>query len=283
MRKPAEDISSECYVFSQRHRARINNNLTVTPYCSPVFSHREEEGDDEDDGGDDGDDSGRGGNEDGSRIVSSDINNQVSILNSDEEVTDRERRIQAAAKHVKEAHSMRIVAKEKVAQAKEDCANGRAWNDTTVTFYCDYAQNMELPYFGNEQPSETYYYSALTINGFGIVDTRDEQDKLHIYIYDEAVGKKGGNNVASLVLKHMEKEGMFDRTRGPAKEFNLIMDNFAEQNKNTSMLLIAPWLVERGYFEMVNFIFLVVGHTKNPCDRLFNLAKCLTASPRYFP
>jgi hypothetical protein len=34
-----------------------------------------------------------------------------------------------------------------------------------------------------------------------------------------------------------------------------------------------PYLVEAGYFKAVNFIFLVVGHTKNACDRRFNNVK----------
>ena len=39
------------------------------------------------------------------------------------------------------------------------------------------------------------------------------------------------------------------------------------------MLRLAPYLVHKGYFEEVGFIFLVAGHTKNSADRLFNLLK----------
>jgi hypothetical protein len=51
------------------------------------------------------------------------------------------------------------------------------------------------------------------------------------------------------------------------------MDNCSGQNKNQMVLRLVPYLVEVGHFSKVNFIFLVVGHTKNPCDRLFNLCK----------
>ena len=51
------------------------------------------------------------------------------------------------------------------------------------------------------------------------------------------------------------------------------MDNWAGQNKNKMVLRLAAYLVEANYFQKVNFIFYVVGHTKNPADRLFNLAK----------
>ena len=33
------------------------------------------------------------------------------------------------------------------------------------------------------------------------------------------------------------------------------------------------WLAELGYFQKINFIFLVVGHTQNAADRLFNSMK----------
>ena len=36
---------------------------------------------------------------------------------------------------------------------------------------------------------------------------------------------------------------------------------------------LALWLMAMGYFKPVQFIFLVVGHTKNAADRLFNSLK----------
>ena len=33
------------------------------------------------------------------------------------------------------------------------------------------------------------------------------------------------------------------------------------------------WLKEMRYFKRVSFVFLIVGHTKNACDRLFNSLK----------
>ena len=35
------------------------------------------------------------------------------------------------------------------------------------------------------------------------------------------------------------------------------------------------YLVELGYFKRVKFLFLIAGHTKNACDRLFNVLKAL--------
>lgn len=36
---------------------------------------------------------------------------------------------------------------------------------------------------------------------------------------------------------------------------------------------MAAYFVERGWFKSVNLIFLVKGHTKNDCDRNFNMLK----------
>jgi hypothetical protein len=59
----------------------------------------------------------------------------------------------------------------------------------------------------------------------------------------------------------------------PGKEQNIVMDNCGGLNKNNHVLLLAPCLVEMGYFMRVNMLFLVVGHTKNVCDRRFNNLK----------
>ena len=57
------------------------------------------------------------------------------------------------------------------------------------------------------------------------------------------------------------------------KELTFIMDNCSGQNKNRMVLRLALYLVEADYFEKVNFVFYVVGHTKNACDRWFNMLK----------
>ena len=74
-----------------------------------------------------------------------------------------------------------------------------------VCYVCDFAQNLAIPHFGGEQPGETYYYSLLNINVFGIVDYATE--KLFTGVYTEGDGKKGGNNVVSMLYHKMEMDG----------------------------------------------------------------------------
>ena len=64
-----------------------------------------------------------------------------------------------------------------------------------------------MPHFGGTQPGDTYYYSPLKINVFGVVDYSVEV--MDTYIYTEAKGKKGGNNVVSFLQKSLEKKGVF--------------------------------------------------------------------------
>jgi hypothetical protein len=60
------------------------------------------------------------------------------------------------------------------------------------------------------------------------------------------------------------------------------MDNCPGQNKNNFVLRLAPYLQEKEFFVEVNFIFLIVGHTKNGADRLFNTLKRLYRKQNVF-
>ena len=56
-------------------------------------------------------------------------------------------------------------------------------------------------------------------------------------------------------------------------ELNIVFDNYSGQNKNNMVLKLTAWLKQMGYFKQVNFVFLVVGHTKNAADSSFNSLK----------
>ena len=51
------------------------------------------------------------------------------------------------------------------------------------------------------------------------------------------------------------------------------MDNCTGQNKNRMVIRFVLLMVELNYYEEVQLLFLVTGHTKNSADRLFNLLK----------
>jgi hypothetical protein len=199
-----------------------------------------------------------------------DLNRSAIERISHEELDEKEKSLLEAAHHVEEAMSMRELANRKICECKASADKPRS--ERVITICCDYAQNGELPSYGNEQPGETYYFSPLTVNIFGVVDTNQDDHMLTAYCYDEVVGKKGGNNVTSLLMKHLDDKYSLNDD-DPYKELNILLDNCLGQNKNRMVLRMVAYLVELGFFKAVNFLFYAVGHTKNPCDQLFNLAK----------
>ena len=62
----------------------------------------------------------------------------------------------------------------------------------------------------------------------------------------------------------------------------MFFDNCTGQNKNNTVLKLGAMLAELGYFKEVAMLFLIVGHTKNACDHLFNSLKKLYRSTNSF-
>jgi hypothetical protein len=60
---------------------------------------------------------------------------------------------------------------------------------------------MPLPHYGDEHPGEIYYFSALMIKLFGIVDTSRTLNTLNCYGCREFIVKKGSRNVASILMQ----------------------------------------------------------------------------------
>ena len=193
----------------------------------------------------------------------------------DSTTAEYEKAICEAHKHVRASRVMRTFANTKMTEALADEQKEVEWAKRRDCVVADYCQNMELPFFGEAQPGETYYFSPRLVYCFGVANVGLPRHKLNAYIYLEGEGKKGGNNVASLLHKEFTSQGWLDldRSQGPRAELSIIVDNCAGQNKNKMVLRYALILVELGYYKEVNIIFLVAGHTKNACDRLFNALK----------
>ena len=100
---------------------------------------------------------------------------------------------------------------------------------------------------------------------------------LHSYLYSEAQGKKGANNAGSQLMHHIKNYVLKDNDsierHLPLPESNLIMNNYGGQNKNGTVIKMDAFMCEIGWFNKVNLIFLIKGHTKDSCDQMFNLLK----------
>jgi hypothetical protein len=138
----------------------------------------------------------------------------------DEEAANQYESQEAAVKQAS-VHVERAEAQRKYFNSITD-----AGGEDTDLIVCDFMQNLGLPYLGSEQSGATYYYSPLNVFVFGIVDMRTK--RLHAFVYDEGKGKKGGNNVASMLHDYLRLYGMLDST---SKHLKVVMDNCAGQNK----------------------------------------------------
>jgi hypothetical protein len=216
-----------------------------------------------------------------------------SDVSSDREDYPYELLIAEANQHAEMAQQQRQLAKNRQQTALDEahlphdsrrfvfcCSHASLYVKALTIFFffsyciiCDYAQNLELPHFGAGQPQDIYYFSAITVNIFGVTDVTKKPMTMLAFGYTEDQGGKGGNNVASLILKALRELGWIKQDGSTGKQLTIILDNCGGQNKNNFVLRLAPWLVECKLFKKVEIIFYVRGHTKNACDRLFNQLK----------
>jgi len=264
--RPSEDICKDCYVFANRHRHLAHHSSTTRRHDGDDVVRSDCSSGSSDDDDDDVPNLG----------VGVDLNVAEAASNGTDE--ERELMLLEAAEHVKMARAQRALYKAKVADAVEDATAGKDHDERRYTFVVDYGQNMELPVYNKEQPGVTYYYSPLSIYNLGMVDHAHVYndgrvtEHMHCHVYHEGVGKKGASNVTSLIVKTLRGLNLL-RDDSVGGELNIVFDNCSGQNKNNTVLRLAAWLMAMGYFKAVQFIFLVVGHTKNAADRLFNSLK----------
>ena len=172
------------------------------------------------------------------------------------------------------ARAQRALYQAKVARAVQDATAKKDYLEKVYTFIVNYGQNMELPSYNSKQPGCTYYFSPLTVFNLGVVNHAHAYndgcvaEHMHAHLYHEGVGKKGANNVASLIVKTLRQLNIL-RKDSVGGELNIIFDNCLGQNKNNTVLKLATWLMAMNYFKLVNFTFLIVGHTKNAADPMF--------------
>jgi hypothetical protein len=278
--RPVEDICKDCYAFSNRHRYLANHTMGCNDDDGKGNDNNSSNGERSSDGC-----SNEGSNNDGSNNFS-DVgvrtmgNTDLHCLEAASTMTEEQRELMLlqAAVHIKMARAQRALYQAKVADAIADATAEKEHLVRRYTFVVDYGQNMELPVYNKEQPGCKYYFSPMSIYNLGVVnhahgyDDGQVSEHLHCHVYSEGIGKKGANNVVSLIMKTLQKLNLLckDSVGG---ELNIIFDNCSGQNNNNTVLKLPAWLMAMGYFKEIHFIFLVVGHTKIAANRLFNSLK----------
>jgi hypothetical protein len=94
---------------------------------------------------------------------------------------EQEQILEAAGFHIAQAKEILGSVQSATERAKQCRDNEVPHKNRDYVLVCDYAQNMLLPHYGGEQPGEIYYFSALTINLFGIFDLSRMPNKLNCY------------------------------------------------------------------------------------------------------
>eukprot|EP00835_Amoeboradix_gromovi_P001932 NODE_99_length_20944_cov_0.552746.p4 type:complete len:294 gc:universal NODE_99_length_20944_cov_0.552746:8306-7425(-) len=138
----------------------------------------------------------------------------------------------------------------------------------------DFSQNLVLPCF-QDQPLELYFLSLLNVSLFGIHnETRSRQLN---YIYREDQGKKGSNNVASMLVDYIHR-----LPKSEIKHLILFADNCAGQNKNNTIVKLLCWLCLTNVCETITLKFMIKGHTKFLPDSCFGHNKKKYAAQNVF-
>ena len=120
-------------------------------------------------------------------------------------------------------HDLQQQARIEVGQAKEDTHNKVPVEHMHIVAIVDFCQNVQLPLHKKDQPGETYFFVPLNIYVLGIVDCNSEKSYLHAYMYTEAEGGKGGNLVASLIMKYLFNRRLLDGRQW--YKLTIIVDN----------------------------------------------------------
>jgi hypothetical protein len=193
------------------------------------------------------------------------------VTDSEEKFMATENIIAQAAQHVADSQTQRVSYND-LCDAAYETKDGPAI-EKVVTLTADFAQKMLVPNLVGEQPGRVYYLTPMNGHVFGIANAAERPTKMSAHCYMEYDGDTGGRQVALMMWKELERMGLTQKGADTVKEINLCFDNCPSQNKNRMVLRLLPMLINRGICLKARAFFLVKGHTKNCCDRLYNLLK----------
>jgi len=220
--RPAEDICGYCYTFANRH-------CILSSRQSAMQQEQEQQetilvGDAEDE----------------RKLI--EMLNRVSLDAPGAACTKikeaKEILIRECTLHIEMARAQRLLHQRLEKAAVDDAKDAVEHTHTKrrYTLTCDFGQNMQCPCYNSNQPGCTYYYTPLNIYNFGVVDhshdhgNRTIGNHMHCHVYHEGIGKKGGTNVASLIVRTLQDMNIL-REGNPGGELNIIFNNCTGQTK----------------------------------------------------
>lgn len=122
----------------------------------------------------------------------------------------------------------------------------------------DYGRNLPIP---NVSTNDVYYRRQLSLHAFNI--TVLSSGKSYFYLYTETVGKRGSDDVCSLLHDFVYNHLPLD-----VKEIYLFCDSCGGQNKNFTVFRFMHYLVHfEKRFTNITLTYPVRGHSYLDCDR----------------
>lgn len=112
--------------------------------------------------------------------------------------------------------------------------------------------------------SAFFYRSKLNVFNFTIYDLRTND--CECYVWDEANGHRGVNELGSCILKYLQKKGSETDS-----EVIFYSDNCAGQQKNKFMLAVYLYAVRNLGVKSITHKFLIKGHSQNEGDSAHSL------------
>ena len=140
-------------------------------------------------------------------------------------------------------------------------------------FTIDMDQNVPFPSVKGDQFGDAYYMTPVNLYLFGVNDNArpDGHDHMNSYIWSEADVRQGDNKVVSCLFKYFKKRGFFSSPN--FRPLYILADNCSGQNKTKRCSVFSCGSLSSRFSRAWKTCFFIKGHTKNYCDRMFNLMK----------
>jgi hypothetical protein len=288
--RPSEDICNQCCAFANHHRYKsgsddsLNSEADASLFLEPPpFCDFDSDSDEEEEYNNDKPEEEptiESNQQPTEKSAVEQLLENSDAMAEDPALEEREQMIGRACLHDEMARAQYVLYAHLISKARCDALDKVEHNKRTYTFLVDYGQNMEIYQYSTKSNRGPVIITVLSafitlvcwIRPISKATGRQRIYLMYCHVYHEGVGSKGGNNVCSLIHKTLEMKNLL-RLDNPGLELNIVFDNCSGQNKSNTVIKYLLRLSEMGYFCKVNFVFLIVGHTKNSADRLFNALK----------
>ncbi len=143
-------------------------------------------------------------------------------------------------------------------------------------FSIDCMELLQLPHFGgSSQPAESFYLRKMSVTPAGIYDEVEQTGVT--YVYSQLLGKTNANHIASLLDDTVRKK----KEKVDNRKLRANFDN-CSVNKCYLLIRYGVELIRLKKYDIVDFSFMVAGHTKFSPDRMFGWKSGILSSSDLF-